>query len=275
MKLSVEQVEQFYQNHENNTTPNFLKNHMKPVIRILDICLEDTEDVVECLKKPKEVKKKITDIYDNPNTQKFYFQSILFLIDQYPDLAKNVNRAEYKKYWEESKVLKAENDKNAPTIANIDFVVIAAAVEEEYGTDSEEALFVNLYYEMPMRLDFHDLYVDDSEQKNYIDTNKKRIIVNEYSKTSKKYGQKNYTLSTKLIKQIIKQNKTNNKLFTFFTKSNQGKKIKEMLHFAGIDGTLNTLRHSRHSVEMTSAERVDIAARSGHAPETSLTYIRI
>ncbi len=274
MKLSVEQVEDFYQKHPNNSTKNFLKNHMKPVLRLLSLCLDETDDVVECLQNPKEVAQKVMDTYENPNSAKFYFQALLFLIDNYPGLAKHVNREKYKTYWEGSKIVKAEHDQRTPKPDNIDYSVIAAAVEEEYGKDSEEALFINLYYEMPMRLDYHDLYVDDPDKANYIDTTKKKIIVNEYNKTSKKYGPKKYSLSAKLIKQIMNQKKEKQKLFSFFTKSTQGKKIKEMLKNAGIDGTMNTLRHSRHSVEMSPDERVELAGRSGHAPTTSVSYIR-
>ena len=48
--ISVEEVENFFENHPNNTSPNFIKNHASPVLRLLHDCLDVKNDIVTCLK---------------------------------------------------------------------------------------------------------------------------------------------------------------------------------------------------------------------------------
>lgn len=276
MKLTIGQVKTFYENHPNNTTNNFKKNHQGPVLRILDRCLEGSGngDVVACMKKPDEVAKKIMDKYDNPNTQKFYFQALLFLIDEYPQLKAQLNRERYFNFWQGSKIVKQEHDEGKPKIDGIDYNEIKEKVYKKFGEDSSEALFIDFYEEVPLRLDYHDIRVDMPDEAKNLNTETGVLTLKKYNKTKEKYGDKTITLSTELLNKIKKQ--LGDKTYVFyFSKTTQGQKIGKILKEAGIENaTMNTLRHSVHTKEMSTEERVEMARRSGHAPATSLAYRR-
>ena len=272
MKISLAKVQKFFDNHPNNQTKNFKQNHEKPIIRILQLCLGIEDDVIKCLKDPEAVAKKILDKYTNTNTVKFYFQALLFLIDNYPGLDAKIGRGQYYDYWLGSKVMKAEEDLAKPPIDNIDYDDIKEKVNDQFGLESEESLFIDFYEQAPLRLDFHDIYVNDKTKSNNLDLKTKKLTMKVYNKTSDKYGDKIIPLTQGLIDKVGRF-KTSGKLFSF-SRTTQGAKIKRILQESGIDGSMNTLRHSVHSKDMTPAERVELARRSGHAPETSVMYKR-
>ena len=276
MKLSINQVENFYENHPNNTTKNFKKNHQGPVLRILNSCLEGKgdADVVTCMKDPDAVAKKIMDKYDNPNTQKFYFQALLFLIDEYPHLKNQLNRERYFNFWQGSKIVKQEHDEGKPKIDGVDYEDIKEKVSKKFGEDSPEALFIDFYEEVPLRLDYHDIRIDMPEASKNLNMSTGVLTLKDYNKTKDKYGDKDITLSSGLLNKIKKQLGEKTYLF-YFSKTTQGQKIGKILKEAGVEnGTMNTLRHSVHSKPMSTEDRVEMARRSGHAPTTSLSYRR-
>ena len=274
MPLTIEKVKNFYDNHPNNTTPNFLKNHQAPVLRILALCLDETGDVLECLKDPEGVVQTIMNKYSNPNTIKYYLQSLLFLVDEYPGLAKRVPRDKYYDYWLGSKVYKKEEDETTLKPPNIEYQDIQEKVNETFGENSIESLFIDFYEEAPLRLDFHDIRINDENASNNLDLETRILKMDEYNKTQKKYGTKKIKLSKSLVEKIKNIRGTSGKVFPF-SKTTQGAKIKKMLEEAGFKGaTMNTLRHSVQSKDMSPLERVEIARRAGNAPTTSVDYKR-
>jgi len=279
--ISVEDIENFFEGHPNNTTPNFWKNHAAPVLRLLHDCLNVKNDVATCLKPVDKVVKQVKLKFKNPNTVKFYLQALLFLVDEYPDLAEKVNRQKYYDAWQASKVVKAEFDaeekpkKTGPSIESIQ-----EKVDETFGKDSMESLYVSVYRKTPVRLDYQDIKVygtmsqvpDDAEK--FLVLQSKKIVMHHYNKTDKKYGTKEIKLDTELMDKIKASLKKQprDQLFVF-TNSNPTKAISNILRKAGIDkGSMNTLRHAVMSQEMTPEDRVKLSRIAGHAPTTSVDY---
>ena len=280
--VTIEDIEAFYDNHENNTGPNFLKNHQKPVLRLLSDCLEIKNDITPCLKPVDKVVQKIKAKYPNPNTRKFYLQALLFLVDSYPGLADKVNRQKYYDAWEASKVLKAEKDAKAPEIPNVDITEIQTKVDEQFGEGSMESLYISLYREAPVRLDYQNIFVYGSlnqvpeDTEKYLVLQSKTLFMKSYNKTAKTYGTKEKKLSSELMTKIKASLKKQPREQLFiFSNSNPSKAISNILRKSGIDGgSLNTLRHSVMSQDMSPEERVQLARVAGHAPTTSVAYKR-
>lgn len=273
----------FYEKHPQNTTANFLKNHYAPVRRLLKDCLEvEEDDFAMCLKPVDSVIKKVKATYKNPNTLKFYLQALLFLIDEYPGLAEKVNRQKYYDAWEASKVVKAEFDEQKPVKGQVSIDEIQEKVDEEFGDSSIESLYISVYREAPVRLDYQDIKVYGTmkqvpkDEPKYLVLQSKKLVMNEYNKTSKKYGTKEVKLSDEVmekVKQSLKKN-PRDQLFVF-SNSNPTKAISNILRKAGIEkGSLNTLRHAVSSEDRTPEERVKLARVAGHAPDTSVSYKR-
>jgi hypothetical protein len=285
MKISIDQAKEFFENHPQNTTANFKKNHQNPVLRILRVCLEEEDgDIVDCLSDSQAVIKKITDTYDNHNTIKFYLQSLLFFVDQYPKLADHVDRKAFFDAWNKSKVVMLDNEPERKAgIPNIEYEDIEKKVYKKYGVNSQEALFIDFYKESPVRLDFYDIHIFNKTKDlpkdlpdKYVNLETRRLLFKKYTKTKNKYGDKEIYLSEDLVDKI-KTNLKNNprdRLFRFKNKDPSAA-IKTLLSGAGIkNASLNTLRHSIHSQELSPEERIETARRSGNSTGTSLSYRR-
>jgi len=283
MKISVEQAKDFFDKHPNNTTKNFLKNHQAPFLRTLNLCLQENDDIVTCLSDAPAVIKKITDAYENPNTRKYYLQSVLFFVDGYPGLANHIDRKKYFDAWSASKVVKLEYEEDKPKKENIDYEEIEKKVQKKYGINSQEALFIDFYKEVPVRLDFYDISVFNKTKDlpadlpdKYLNLETRRMFFKKYNKTNNKFGDKEIYLSQELVDKI-KYNLKHNPRDTLFRFRNKepGAAIKTLLNKAGIkNATMNTLRHSVHSQKLTPEARVEMARRSGHSIQTSISYKR-
>ena len=278
MKLSVQQVQDFYDAHEQNKTDNFLKNHSKPVLRLLNECLGvKGNDVVKCLKKSKDVLEKVRTKYTNPNTIKFYLQSLIWLIDKYPGLYAAVPRDVYFKAWEASKVGMIEHrNTQKETQPYIPYSEIQEKVDAKYGAPSMESLFVSFYKEVPARLDFYDIMVDDETADKHLVLKTGTLVMKKYNKTSDKHGVKEIKLSKELmtkIKASLKERPRSELIV--FSNRNASKAVVNLLGGAGVQGSLNTLRHSIMSdPKITPEERVELAHKAGHKVETNMDYIR-
>jgi len=279
MKLSVEQVQEFYKNHPQNETANFLKNHSAPVLRLFSDCLEvKGNDVIKCLKKSKDVLEKVKTKYTNPNTVKFYLQSLLWLIDQYPGLAKAVPRDKYFDAWQASKVLMIEHTNTQKAEQPyVPYSDIQEKVDTKYGPESMESLFISFYKEVPARLDFYNIMIGGNNTADkYLVPDRATLVMRKYNKTSDKHGTKEIKLSKELMDKINASLKSNPRLeLIVFSNRNASKAIVNLLKGAGIKGSLNTLRHSIMSdPKTTPEERVELAKKAGHSITTNMDYIR-
>ena len=275
MPITQADIDNFYASHEKSGDKNWMKNHHAPVSRLLKECLDLNDDLVHCLKSPKKVIKQIKDKYENPNTVKFYLQALLFLIDNYPELADKVKREEYYDAWQASKVVKAEQDAEGPKISNIDIEEIDSAILKKFGKSSMEYLFIKWFREVPVRLDFFDVKIDDKSADKYLNTEKGEVVMTKYNKTDTHYGKKNIKLSDELMTMI---NASLEKLprtdLFVFANGNPSKAVTNILKGAGLKGSMNTIRHAVASVEMTPEDRVKLSKKMGHSPTTSVAYKR-
>lgn len=278
MKISRAQAESFYDNHPKSQIKTFSQNYERPMMRILDECMDEKDNVVSCLKKSNEVIDKVLKTYQNVNTRKVYTQSILWFIDNYDGLSNKVDREKYLTAWEESKLAVVE----APSKEYTDVPTpekIQEAVDKAYGKDSIQSLYISFYRAVPMRLDYLGIKVYGStnqvppEQKKYVVYQPKLFVAEEYNKTSKKYGKAEYKLSPELIQKIklsLKKQPRDN-LFVF-SNSNPSKAIAQLLRGAGLNMTLNALRHAVSKTAVTPEEKVKLARKMKHSITTAQNY---
>ena len=280
--LTLENIETFYDNHPKNTTPLWKKNHFAPIKRLLVDCLDVKNDAIVCLRQYASVLQKIHDTYENGNTRRYYLRSLLFLLDEYPDLTKKVKKEPYLDAFNAAKVYTIEQTEEQPTIANVPFDEIRTKVAKAFGESSVELLLIDVYKELPLRLDLADIeiYYDtkrvpDPEPDKYITLRSKTVIMHTYNKSSEKYGKKEVKLSDELINKIRASLKLKPRDVLFSFPSSQGTYIGKILRTAGVPGgTLSTLRHSVSSIKRTPEERVKIAKVAGHSATMSLGYRR-
>ena len=280
MKITLDELNQFYDTHEKASVKTFEQNYKAPVVRVISNC-KGGEDVVKCLKKFDDVVEYIVDNHGKSiNTMKVYLQAILWFVDHYPGLAEAIPKARevYLSSWEETKLAVAEAPnkeyKDLPKIEDIQ-----KAVNKSYGSDSIQSLYIAFYREVPMRLDFKDIKVYGSanqvpeDTKKYVILQSKKFIAEEYNKTSEKYGSTEYPLSTNLVQKIRNSlSKTRRDQLFVFSNSNPSKAISGLLRGAGIDMTLNGLRHLMSTTALTPEEKVKMAKKMKHSIETSRKY---
>ena len=278
MKITRAQAEQFYSGHPKSEVKTFSQNYERPLLRVLDECLSEGSDIVKCLKDADNVIDKVLETYQNVNTRKVYLQAILWFIDNYEGLRDKVPREKYLTAWEESKLAVVE----APSKEYNDVPTpeqIQEAVDKAYGADSIQSLYISFYREVPMRLDYKDIKVYNSanqvpeDQKKYILYQAKKFVAKEYNKTSKKYGTAEYPLSPDLIQKIKDSLKkqSRDQLFVF-SNANPSKAIAALLRGAGLDMTLNALRHSVSATAVSGEEKVKLARKMKHSITTAQKY---
>lgn len=277
MKITKSQAENFFENHPKAEVKTFSQNYERPMMRILNECLDENDDVVHCLKDHTKVIKSIIDSYTNVNTRKVYLQAIIWFIDNYEGIKEHVPRNEYLYAWEESKLAVIDNPKEYSAVPTPEQV--QEAVDKSYGKDSIESLYIAFYREVPMRLDYKDIKVFGSNnqvtqgQKKYVVYQSKKFVAEEYNKTSKKYGEAEYKLSPELIQKIKDSLKKQPREQLFvFANANPSKAISGLLRGAGLNMTLNTLRHSVSNVAQTPQDKVQLARKMKHSIYTARKY---
>ena len=278
MKVTQAQAEGFFANHEKADVKTFLQNYQAPVLRILADCLDKNDDVVKCLNQPSKVIASINNNknFKSINTKKLYLQALLWFVDHYPGMKDNVPREDYFNAWNTSKVEASETMKeyDVPSPG-----VIQQAVDKKYGKDSIESLYISFYREVPMRLDYKDIKVYSNEkgipedQKKFVLYTGNKFVAKEYNKTSKKHGMAEYNLSPELIQKIKNSLKKQprDQLFIF---SNQepSKAISNLLKGAGLNMSLNGLRHSVSMSAKTPEEKAQLAQKMKHSVNTAQKY---
>ena len=162
-----------------------------------------------------------------------YFNSILFLLDKYPDI--KITKDKKKLYKDQSNVMSfiadEEGDEKKKKLEETgglpSYDEYLNKVIETFGEDGREYLISKLYKEIKARDDLilkvvktRDEVVDDD---NYLIINKghqAEVVINSY-KTIKKYGEFEVKLSnslTSLIRKYLKNNKISYNDYLFNTK---------------------------------------------------------
>jgi integrase len=163
-----------------------------------------------------------------------YFNSILFLLDKYPDI--KITKDKKKLYKDQSNVMSfiadEEGDEKKKKLEETgglpSYDEYLNKVIETFGEDGREYLISKLYKEIKARDDLilkvvktRDEVVDDD---NYLIINKghqAEVVINSY-KTIKKYGEFEVKLSnslTSLIRKYLKNNQISYNDYLFNTKS--------------------------------------------------------
>jgi len=276
MPITQADIENFYASHEKSQDKNWLKNHQAPVVRLFNDCLDLKDNLVYCLRDPQKTINKIKESFPNPNTRKFYLQALLFLIDNYPDLSRQVKRDQFFDAWQASKVAQVEKtEEKRQDTPDVGIDEIDEAIFKKFGKKSMEYLFIRWFREVPTRLDFLDVKIDDKNADKFVDLNEGQVTMRKYNKTDKHYGLKNIKLSDQLMEMIKSSLEEIPRTDLFvFSNANPTKAVKQILKKAGIDGSLNTIRHAVASTNMTPEERVELSKKMGHAPTTSVAYKR-
>lgn len=273
-------VEQWYATTSDDKPRTWTQNYYHPFRRIMETCMKDINDIVKCLKDSTSIINDIENKSSNYNTQKVYAQSVVYFIDHYPGMTEKLKdvREAYKTFWEELKLLVAENPKEYNDLPSLE--EITSKVNEKYGTDSIEALYIAFYKEAPMRLDFQNIKVYGSAnqvnegQKKFVVYQSKKFVATEYNKTSKKYGTSEYKLSNELIDKIKAslKKKPRDELFVFSNK-NPTKAITNLFKGAGFFNiSLNSLRHIMSNTAETPTEKIELAKKMGHSVNASKNY---
>jgi len=186
MKVSEDKIDTFYDKMSQGKPETFDKNYRMPVLRILKECLDETGDVIKCLKDSDRVIKKVLDTYANVNTRKVYLQALLWFVDNYDGMKTKVPREAYLRAWETSKLAVMETpNKEYADLPSIDEV--QAKVDEKYGGGSMESLYISFFKEVPTRLDYQDVKVYKTSTQvpedavKYIVYSTKKLIMKEYN----------------------------------------------------------------------------------------------
>jgi hypothetical protein len=160
------------------------------------------------------------------------------------------------------------------------YAEIQQKIDKEFGMNSQESIYIQLYKICPKRNDFGKIQVANSnnlipETGNFINLQSKYVMFRDYNKTSKTYGDIQQPLNENLMKKILINLRKNPRELLFeFPVQNHSIYIKRILNSVGYeDGNITWLRHSVMSQPMTTEERVDIAKVAGHSIKTNLeTY---
>ena len=266
-------------------TDGTLKKYEEDTKRLMK--LTKCDNLVECLKDPREISKIIDDSSYAINTKKSLYQSIVFLIDNLslPYNVKTFN--DYKKHFEiyKGKSTKEGIEKTFESL--ITFPEYLKLVKERWGENSKMYLLGRLYDQVTMRDDFQLLIVskmaDVTDDKNYIvvpKTGQLKVIMNVF-KTSNKYKIEPIKLDeslSQLLREFIKKNNLkqgdylfgSKKLTSYISNNNQ---------LIGVKGGTNLYRHMKATEilsdpDLTEEQRIELSLKMAHSPLSQLKYVR-
>ena len=279
-KITQATLDAFWETDGESKGSHYETNYVNPVKRILG----DTKDIKKTLMDFENVKKSI---YERPgatnkNTHKFYLQALLYLIDRVPIVSKEV-REKYHDEWLRLKTeLTLEGSKKE--YDEIDLNELQAKLDDHYGETSQEAIFLQFFRAVPLRLDFMGIRVFETKPKETPDTQKylvldeKKVYMISYNKTSKKFGSQDntYDLTEGLIKSIKASldKDPRNELF-MFSNSNPTKAVKNIFSKIGHDINMNALRHNiaNEVKDGTPEEKIELAKKMKHGVMAGEKYI--
>ena len=263
-------IENFYTEKSADKPKTFFQNYADPVIRTIKSCMATKKDVIKCLKTPEKVFEDIYKRSENVNTRKVYLQAILWLIDNYPDMKSKVPREKYFDEWNKAKLITTEAPaKEYEMIPSAD---IQKKVDEKFGEESMESLFLSFFREVPMRLDYQNIMFENAEK--FLDLKKGEVTFTTWNKTAKNKEPKVIKLSAELLKKVSESLKKEprDQLF-IFSNQNPTKAVSNILKGAGLDMTMNGLRHILANEDVETIEKkVEKAKVMGHSPATGSKY---
>jgi hypothetical protein len=287
-KTKLEQIGE----NTGDSIPTFLRN-LSSFIKFTSC-----DDLSKCLKKPKNV----LNLLDNArmgkngtgnlyavNSKKSYIDSVLKAIDT---LGIKVDKKPYTEYKARLGIMSSDEHAVKKATEKVeDINTYLTNVETKFGKSSKEYVLSRLYDEAPLRDDFHQLIIiqtenkADDKNKNYIKIPRAglgRVIANDY-KTAKKFGTIKIDLTiglTNLIRQYMKDNDIGYGQGLFGDKKRLSAFVSTMNKSMGYKGGISLFRKMKISTlldgeRITDAKlRQDLSNKMGHAPATQLQYLR-
>ncbi len=226
----------------------------------------------ELLDSKVYITNKKTKTY-NLNSATSIAAALLNVLDNIPSLKEAVDYSDVKNTFlelknrkEQTNITKAQDD-TTDTFSNI-----KKRVTDEFGTDSEESLLVNLYDNLTVRNDFEDLSFNTNDD-NHVDLSDGTITIRKFKKT---YNKQQPIINYKLNKDAINllrrsyEEEPRDKVFN--------KQIRTIFRKAKIG--VDMLRHAKISEELAGskikneAKREELRQKMLHSPMTQLSYVR-
>jgi hypothetical protein len=266
-------------------TDGTLKKYEEDTKRLMK--LTKCDNLVDCLKDPKEISKIIDDSSYAINTKKSLYQTIIFIIDNLKLPYSVATFNDYKKHFEiyKGKSTKEGIEKTYESL--ITFPEYLKLVREKWGENSKMYLLGRLYDQVTMRDDFQLMIVsksaDVTDDKNYLVVPKSgllKVVMNVF-KTSNKYKIEQIKLDeslSKLLREFMKKNNLkqgdylfgSKKLTSYISNNNQ---------LIGVKGGTNTYRHMKTTEilsdpDLTEEQRIEVSLKMAHSPLSQLKYVR-
>ena len=266
-------------------TDGTLKKYEEDTKRLMK--LTKCDNLVDCLKDPKEISKVIDDSSYAINTKKSLYQTIVFIIDNLKLPYSVATFNDYKKHFEIYKGKSTTEGIEKTYESLITFPEYLKLVKEKWGENSKMYLLGRLYDQVTMRDDFQLMIVsksaDVTDDKNYLvvpKTGQLKVVMNVF-KTSNKYKIEPIKLDeslSKLLREFMKKNNLkqgdylfgNKKLTSYISNNNQ---------LIGVKGGTNTYRHMKTTEilsdpDLTEEQRIELSLKMAHSPLSQLKYVR-
>lgn len=260
--------------------PSTARHYTSTIHKVLDD-LGGLDDVANCCNT--KVADYIYETYDNVGTRQAVFLSFLKAIDTYPDLQDAINpfvRHRIYEGYEASKLQARERAIQTQLTEKVERMdSIVAKIEKHFDPLSDEVLLINMYDEIALRKDFDDIKLvsqdPDETELRWINVRTGELVIKDFNKTNKRYGEVRHTLSAKMLQKIKQVYAQREYLLTLKTET-LFKKMKSVVPKIGSQ----LLRKSKVSTETEGAKLLDPDVRHTlwtqmkHSPETQLTYRR-
>jgi hypothetical protein len=272
----MEAIKTFYENHPSNDGKMFMTNTYEPMRRLFDLGFANPgftgkQSEFLALIKAGNPDQNGLPRWKTPASKAFYTRALLWFLLHY-NKTKNVKKVDLALT---SYTIEKTESKVVPE--NIPIEDIEAAIIAHFGSGSMEDIFIKVFQEMPSRLDYYDIKLDNFYAAKNYSTETGKLIMRDYTKTSQLHGEKKIRLSPELqalITASLAENPRENLIQ--FSNSDLSKAIRNLLKKSGFPNTsMNTLRHSVASKPgMTPDDRAVLAKTMAHRGETNLKYKR-
>lgn len=276
-------------NEAENLSASSKKNYISKLRKLSEI-FKCGDDIVKCLKDPKESKRMINEFYSNNNTRKDMISAIKSAAKVSESLRKGIGAealAEYASDIQDAiKVANVDNDAKTEqkAIPWKTFTDIADKLQKD-KPDSIEAILARLYTEIPpMRNNFGEVKIiqdaneDDGEGNFYVQPTG-TLIINDF-KTKKTYDSIEAKLPKSLKSSIDKSLKAKPRKYLIVQQNGLPYSNLSAIISRIFGAGINSLRHSYISYQlidlkkMSVREREKLAKAMGHSTSMQLKYLR-
>ena len=281
MDLTKETIHTWIDENTSEATGKNYKSRTNYIFKMID------GNVLDAIKS-KEVLKIILERGGSASTIKGAVQVFLKLIKEYPGLLDAVGEKIYNTYnkffleanaemssgYIQKAIDKDEEDAIEP------FTELKKKVYEKFNEGSDQRLYMDLYEIAPVRDNFGRLLIvpkvadAKDKTKNYYVISNHQLIINHH-KSQNKYG----TLKYKIPKPVWKKIHLG-RPYVFNRAESLSPFVGDMLKAIGVEGAINTLRHSYLSEQLDGEKikdpqiRKELFQRMAHSQSAQLGYIR-